>query len=353
MTHPYRNLPASKFWKEFVTDTPWRELKLNIDPKFIIRKEDKVITAGSCFAQHISRYMRKVGLEIFNAEPPHELMTQYGANTDSYTQYSARYGNVYTSRQCLELLKQSIGEMATVEDFAEEDGRWFDLLRPNITKKGFSSLNEAKADRRFHLTCVNKMFAQADIFIFTLGLTECWFNSVGGHTYSSCPGTIRGIFNPDLHLFRNLNFSDIECDLMSLLNYLNKHNEKLKIILTVSPIPLVATYTNQDVLLASSYSKSVLRAVAGDLQSRFENVAYFPSYEIVNHVASFGQYLSGDLREVSERGIKHVMECFLETFCGNAYPNMSTHDMKTVQNANSLSFSPPALCDEIYNSPRN
>jgi len=93
-----------------------------------------------------------------------------------------------------------------------------------------------------------------------------------------------------------------------------KVNPSLKVILTVSPVPLVATNTENNVLVASSYSKSVLRAVCGEIDARYSHVQYFPSFEIVGHVASFGQYLASDLREVSERGVAHVMSCFFATF---------------------------------------
>ena len=76
----------------------------------------------------------------------------------------------------------------------------------------------------------------------------------------------------------------------------------------------MATYTANDVLVASSYSKSVLRAVCGEIDSRYNHVQYFPSYEIVSHGASFGQYLASDLREVTERGVMHVMSRFFATF---------------------------------------
>jgi len=78
-------------------------------------------------------------------------------------------------------------------------------------------------------------------------------------------------------------------------------------------VPLVASYTNKNVLVASMHSKSVLRAAVGEIEARHSHVAYFPSYEIISHPASFGQYLASDLREVTERGVHHVMDCFLSS----------------------------------------
>ncbi len=353
--HPYADLPRRSFWKKFVSDTPWRDLALNDRPKFRLQRGARLATAGSCFAQHIARYMRNAGMAPYIAEPAHALMQQYGGDLDSYTQFSARYGNIYTSRQCLELFQQALGLMPMVEDFVEDRGRWFDLLRPNAIKQGFSSLTEARADRAYHLGRVRLMFETTEVFVFTLGLTECWFNAETGHTYPACPGTVKGSYHPTLHQFRNLGFAEVVADLEALIDGLGRVNPSLKIIFTVSPVPLVATHSEQNVLVASSYSKAVLRAAVGEVERRHAHVAYFPSFEIISHAASFGQYLASDLREVTERGVSHVMSCFLSTFFGespadpavaSAVPQIAA-DMPAQR---AVDLPPPVECDEMFNN---
>jgi hypothetical protein len=87
-------------------------------------------------------------------------------------------------------------------------------------------------------------------------------------------------------------------------------------------------------------------------------VQYFPSYEIVSHVASFGQYLQSDRREISERGVGHVMQCFFEAF----YPDVQRHEMAASavsQNAMQLLTEKrpdmerllQANCEEMFNTP--
>lgn len=310
--HPYSHLPDQSFWSRFVARSTWRELALCDEPKFRLSKSDKIATAGSCFAQHISRYLNAAGCSTYIAETAHPLTLETGGEAQSYQTFSARYGNLYTARQALELFRQAFGLMPVIHDYAEEEGRFYDLLRPNAVPGGFFSLAEARADRAYHLRCVRRMFETANAFVFTLGLTECWYNAAAGHTYPACPGTARGQFDPALHRFRNLTYPEVLADLEALLRGLSEVNPALKVILTVSPVPLVATNTSKNVLLASSYSKSVLRAVCGDIEARFDNVQYFPSYEIISHVASFGQYLESDLRGVVERGVGHVMDCFMK-----------------------------------------
>ncbi len=350
--HPYSQLPARNFWKKFVAPSPWRDLGLNDRPKFRLQPADRIATAGSCFAQHISRYMARVGMASYIAEPAHTLLQEFGGDVDSYSLFSARYGNIYTVRQYLELFRQAFGSMPVIEDFVEQDGRWFDLLRPSVQKAGFASLAEARADRAYHLGRVRVMFETADVLVFTLGLTESWYHATHGYTYPVCPGTVKGTYDPGQHLFHNLTCTEIVADLEALVAELAQVNPAARLILTVSPVQLVATYTANNVLVASSYSKSVLRAAAGEVEARHAHVAYFPSYEIISHPASYGQYLSSDLRDVTERGVHHVMDCFLSSYYGiGASAVAATPAPVAAAPVVPAPMMAPAQCDELMNAP--
>lgn len=351
--HPYAQLAEQHFWKKFVANSPWRDLGLNDQPKFMLQATDKMATAGSCFAQHISRFMMQAGLSPYIAEPPHTLIQEFGGDIDSYNIFSARYGNIYTVRQYLELFRQALGLIPAIEDFEEQDGRWFDLLRPSVQKAGFSSLAEARADRAYHLDRVKVMFETSDVLVFTLGLTESWRNRQHGYTYPVCPGTVRGSYDASRHEFHNFTCAEVIADLHVLVAQLANINPKCRLILTVSPVQLVATYTNDNVLIASSYSKSVLRAAAGEVAGTYQHVAYFPSFEIVSHPASHGQYLSSDLRDVTERGVRHVMDCFMSSYYGIGADRKVEPPRAIAETAPPVpeQMLPPVECDELMNLP--
>lgn len=351
--HPYTHLPDRSFWRRHVANTAWRDVPFMDEPKFTLRRSDKLATAGSCFAQHITRHMRRVGLEPFVVEAAHSFL-QFGSPEvlESYGQFSARYGNVYTARQCLEMLRQAAGTMPVVNDLVEEDQRWFDLLRPGILSKGFGSREEALADRGYHLHCVRRMFETTDVFVLTLGLTECWQNVSLGYTYPVCPGTVRGSYQPAEHRFHNFSCTEVVADLEALINEARALNPALRFIFTVSPVPLVATQSGENVLVASSYSKAVLRAAVGEVVARHPCAQYFPSYEIISQPASFGQYLASDLREVTDRGVGHVMSCFLKAL----YPQLedarlTANSPVALSHAPSVAIAdsePPPACEEIF-----
>ena len=102
--------------------------------------------------------------------------------------------------------------------------------------------------------------------------------------------------------------------------------------------------------MASSYSKAVLRSVVGDIEKEYDNVIYFPSFEIINSPASLGKYLATDLREVTEDGVEHVMGCFLNSFYDDIKKlqnsNKSLDDINNIE-PEKIKFSPE--CEEIFN----
>jgi hypothetical protein len=84
---------------------------------------------------------------------------------------------------------------------------------------------------------------------------------------------------------------------------------------TVSPVPLAATAEDRHVLVATNYSKAVLR-VAADMLARLDGVAYFPSYEIIMSPSSRDAHFDDDLRSVREAGVEHVMRLFFKHAAG-------------------------------------
>jgi hypothetical protein len=130
-----------------------------------------------------------------------------------------------------------------------------------------------------------------------------------GTVYPTAPGTLAGSFDPDLHAFRNLRHGEVLADMAAFWALLKEVNPGA-LLLTVSPVPLVATASEGHVLPATVYSKSVLRAVAGDLAADHADIAYFPSYEIITGHPSRGMFFNPDLRTVNAMGVDLVMRHF-------------------------------------------
>ncbi len=214
----------------------------------------------------------------------------------------------------MQLIERAYGRFVPEDDIWQRpDESFVDAFRPGVQPNGFVSEAELLADRRQHLACVRTMFENLDIFVFTLGLTECWRSRRDGTVYPVCPGVDGGVFDPEKYEFFNHEVEDVEADLASFIAALRAVNPKARVILTVSPVPLVATADPAaSVLMATTYSKSVLRVAAERVRRTVPDAYYFPSYEIITGSFSRGAYYADDLRNVTEEGVNHVMSLFLK-----------------------------------------
>ena len=318
--HPYRSLPDKAFWRKSVAGLPMGD----IDPvgtfDLKISPGTKVATAGSCFAQHIARHLKASGFNYYVAEEGHPILPEPQRLANNYGLFSARYGNIYTARQLYQLFERAYGRFEPQEaPWIDADGTVRDPFRPTIQPGNFASVDEMLADRAQHLKAVRRMFETLDVFVFTLGLTECWRGKIDGAVFPLCPGVEGGVFDPRRHRFQNQHLSEIVSDMRLFIAGLRSVNPKAQIILTVSPVPLMATAVkDQHVLAATTYSKSVLRVSAEVLRNEFDFVHYFPSYEIITGPHSRGRYYAEDLRNVTEEGVSHVMRLFLKHAAGIA-----------------------------------
>ena len=312
MISPYSDLPSRSFWKGAVSGRSPETVSGLWQPKFQFAPDTRIATAGSCFAQHISRYLRARNAPVVDLEPgPHGLSAASAAKY-GYGIYSARYGNIYTVRHLLQLTEEALGRFAPSDAVWERDGRFFDAMRIGVEPEGLPSAEAVRQHRQQHLVQVRRLFAKSDVFVFTLGLTEAWTHRESGTVYPTAPGTIAGSYRPEVHAFRNFDFLDVYKDFVKFHRIATKRNPGLKFLLTVSPVPLAATASDKHVLVATTYSKSVLRAVAGKLAEIFENVDYFPSFDLLSSASTRGAFHSDDARQITEPGVETVMRIFFE-----------------------------------------
>lgn len=313
MQHPYKSSPDSARWKISVANLIPSEVDPVSSPPFKIDKSAKLVTAGSCFAQHIARHLKASGYNYFMTEPPHPIMSDDIAKTYNYGTFSARYGNIYTTRQLLQLFDRAFDKFEPRDSIWRLlNGRYVDALRPRITPNGYSLQRDVEADREYHLTQVRRLFRESEVFVFTLGLTEAWVSNLDGTVYPLCPGVAGGEFSNENYTFKNFDVDAVYDDLAEFATKLRIINPQVKFLLTVSPVPLIATATTEHVLAATTYSKAVLRVVAERFVLQFSDAYYFPSYEIITGSYTRGKYFADDLRSVTEEGVGHVMRLFFK-----------------------------------------
>ncbi len=346
---PYSNLPDHCFWSRTHRDRKPAEIDPVVKGGFTLTEDMKIATAGSCFAQHIARHLQGQGYNYYVTEPAHPVIFDSVAREFGYGVFSARYGNIYTVRQLLQLAQRAYGEVTPAEDVWEVEGGYIDPYRPNIQPLPFATMDEFNAARETHFAAVRKMIETTDVFVFTFGLTEAWMSREDGMVFPLAPGVAGGTFDPERHAFHNFTVSEVVEDFETFVTGMRQANPDVKILMTVSPVPLIATAReDESVITATSYSKSVLRVACEELRTRLDDCHYFPSYEVITGNFSRGAYYGPDLREVERAGVDHAMSLFMQHYTdstdapGDAPAKSRGEDVfsETVQKALEL------ICDE-------
>lgn len=292
--NPYRTKPATSFWSTGVKEPVTAGAALGIEPLLgSLAEGESVVSCGSCFAQYIGQEMQSRQLAFLRSSLSGDRVESLGT------------GNLYSAAQLRQWLEFATGKRSWADDTLHEaGGRFQDYLLPHreavSSREGLISYRAQVADEAL------RSIADTDVFIFTIGLTETWRNRAGD-VLPACPGTLFGEYDDAAHRFVNGTFDDILADLVAVEQLLAEINSRIRIILTVSPVPLTASASDEHVLVATTYSKSVLRAAVGQFCNNVARADYFPSYELINHVEESDWRFEKNLRSVSRQGVSYVM----------------------------------------------
>jgi len=320
---PYDGIADYQNWRRAVGRVDPHRIDPQADVRFTLDRTTRIASAGSCFASRIAESLQTYGFNYLVVEPGPRWLDREQRAAYGYGEYSARYGNVYTTLQLLQLAERSVGRFEPLERVWRGSAGMLDPFRPSIQPDGFVSEAELEADRVQHLAAVRRLWEELDVLVFTLGLTETWADRRDGAVFPACPGRGAGEFDPERYGFRNLDVAENVAYLDRFLAILWELNPAARVILTVSPVPLVATMEPRHVLTSTVYSKAVLRVVADEVCRRHERVDYFPSYEIVTATGNAAEYFAADRRNVTPAAVDHVMWSFYRNYCGEELEAMT------------------------------
>jgi GSCFA family len=332
--NPYSNLPQNAFWKPAVAERSMFDIEEIWNPKFRVEKKHKILTYGSCFAQHFGRALDARGFNWLRPEYAPRGMSEVNAKRFNYGIFSTRTANIYTTSLLRQWTEWALAEVETPVEVWKTGDRYLDPFRPRIEPDGFETPEELFQSRTQTIRSFAEGIKEADFFVFTLGLTESWFNKELDFEYPMCPGTAGGVFDKNQHVFQNQQFLKVFNNLVRAIDLIRSANNKIKFILTVSPVPLTATMSARHVAVATMASKSVLRAVAEQLSVNRPNVDYFPSYEIISSPIFKGVFFEPNQREVNPVGVNFVMDNFFQCQESKFGPIGPSPQKKTSENKN-------------------
>jgi GSCFA family len=244
------------------------------------------ITAfGSCFAANISNWLSKRNFRVLNKDE------------------AAKNAYVVT---CGEGMVNSFVIRQQFE-WAWENKRFDGVLWHGYKAEeyGYDPAIQAETKRIFDAT---------DVFILTFGLSEVWYDEPTGNVFwRTIP---KDAYDPARHKFRVSTVAENKDNLCAIYTLIRKHRPDAKIIFTLSPIPLIATFRDNACLTSNSVSKAVLRVAIDEMvrETAGEGVLhYWPSYELVTDV--FHLPYKADRRHVPEPVLDYIMTLFETIWC--------------------------------------
>jgi len=213
--HPYKQAPDRAFWSRSVS-RDFDASSVADAPPFLLTRDDRFMSAGSCFASNVRSYLEGAGYRYTVTEAAHPLWSEW-VEEAYYEAFSARYGNIYTARQMVQLLERGLGSFQPAEEYWQSDGTLIDPFRPGLRYRA-RSVGEFRALTRQHLRAVLRAVEISSVFVFTLGLTEAWVSTDDEAVFPACPGTVAGAFDERRHKFRNFSVEEVTRDLVRMVS---------------------------------------------------------------------------------------------------------------------------------------
>jgi hypothetical protein len=165
---------------------------------------------------------------------------------------------------------------------------------------------------------------ECDVFILTLGVAPAFFDKKTGEFILPKPTTLNTLALAEKYEFRTTTVEENVKNITYLLSYVRRLNPSAKIIVTLSPVPLMMTFEMNSAIAADCLSKSTLRIAANEIvhNSGLNDIYYWPSFEIFrwlgcHSVEPFYGADDGAAWHVSEAAVNTTVNCFLETFSVN------------------------------------
>lgn len=236
-----------------------------------INLKDPILLSGSCFSDSIGDHLSRSKFNVL-ANP---------------------FGTLYNPISLFHTLEKGLDQDGTVE----HEGVWYHWQAHGA----ISALSHAELLNTCSTTNAQSqtMLKQAKWLVLTLGTSHVYEHPSAG-VVANCHRIPQSTFTKRL-----LKVDEIIEGFTSLHSMLTKVNPSANIILTVSPVRHI-----RDGLIENNRSKSILIQAVHQLVDAFENVQYFPSYEILIDELRDYRFYAEDYVHPSKQAIDYIWEQF-------------------------------------------
>jgi hypothetical protein len=251
-------------------------------PEPLLAPGDRVVTMGSCFARELRDHLTRRGFESGTIWIPSGLNNTFAI---------------------LDFVSWCVTGSDTGEGFR------YDRTDDGDIREWMPEGGREQYEARL---------AEAGAFVFTFGLAEVWQDRETGAVFWR--GIPQEIFNADRHEFRLTTVEENEQNIVRIVELIRSVNADAPIVLTLSPVPLLATFRGRSCITADAVSKSALRMAIDAVEARaLPGVYYWPSFEVVRWVGGHLPYPAFGVpdrraRHVSRYLVAEIIDAFVEAF---------------------------------------
>tara|TARA_Y100000385_G_C13077164_1_gene631991 strand:+ start:363 stop:1334 length:972 start_codon:yes stop_codon:yes gene_type:complete len=245
---------------------------------FELSHKDRVFSVGSCFAQHMAD--RLVHFKFFCASNP--------------------YGTLFHPIPLLQNLTDALKQVEIDEGlFLERDEAVFHYsCHSSVWAKSKNDLKKKLQDLQLSVATELK---ESKLLVLTFG-TAFLYQLVSGEVVANCHKQPKDNFTKELS-----SPEELQNVFHSFYTELKKQNPKIQILLTVSPIRHIRNGVHENNL-----SKSALLLACDAIQKTFDDIHYFPAYEIVMDELRDYRFYEKDRVHPNEEALAYVWNKFAE-----------------------------------------
>ncbi len=271
----------------------------------IMTKSTPIGSAGSYFAVEIAEVLQEQGYNYVISELGDNPGTE--AIIDGYNVNSANFWTLFNTPSLKQLAEKAFGIRKFQKLLVNHSPTIY--MDPYRHQVFFNSTQSYLTDYPKHINAIKQVLLESKVFIFTVGLNECW--ELPDKTVIS-RNPISGLH----HLIKHkvLTVEENVKNIIEFFDIVKTRNPDFKLILTLSPVPLLATARSNShhIIEANTHSKSVLRVAIDQVVNEFEDIYYLPSYELITECIE--SPWQDDRCHVKKEAVKKVINMFSEIF---------------------------------------
>ena len=246
-----------------------------------ISYQHKLMLLGSCFSENIGMKLKEAFFQV-DVNP---------------------FGVLYNPLSISTSLNRLIENKGfSLSDIFEYQSLWHSFFHSSLFSDVSPEKTLYKIKTRFDAS--RSFLKNTDFLLLTFGTAWIYENRETKTVVSNCHKLPSQNFNR-----RILSIKEIVDHYTLLIDQLQHLNPSLHIIFTVSPIRHWKDGAHENNL-----SKSILLLSVEELQRKFDNVDYFPAYEIQLDELRDYRFYAPDMQHPSDTAINYIWEKFSDTY---------------------------------------